>query len=59
MLELFGKNTQKHPFHLVDSALWSLVAAFAAFTLTSGAVLYMHNYIGVGYCLLAYPFLLN
>lgn len=48
MYELVKKNTQKHPFHLVDPSPWPLVAAFAAFTLTSGGVLYMHNYSGGG-----------
>ena len=51
MYELIKKNTQKHPFHLVDPSPWPLVAAFAAFTVTSGGVLYMHNYSGGGFLL--------
>lgn len=32
-------QTQKHPFHLVDPSPWPLVAATAAFGVTSGGVL--------------------
>ena len=34
----------KHHWHLVDPSPWPLVAAFGAFSLTSGGVLYMHGY---------------
>ena len=34
----------KHHWHLVDPSPWPLMAAIAAFGLTSGGVLYMHNY---------------
>jgi len=43
-----SQNTQKHPFHLVDPSPWPLVAAIGGFTMTSGGVMYMHNYIGGG-----------
>lgn len=36
----------RHHWHLVDPSPWPLMAALAAFSLTSGGVLYMHNYIG-------------
>jgi len=38
--------TQKHPFHLVDPSPWPIVGATAAFTATTGGVLYMHGYSG-------------
>lgn len=38
--------SQKHPFHLVDPSPWPLVTATAAFTLTTGAVMYMHGFSG-------------
>ena len=38
----------KHPWHLVDPSPWPLMAALGAFILTSGGVLYMHNYIEGG-----------
>ena len=41
-------NNQKHSFHLVDPSPWPLVAAIGGFTMTSGGVLYMHNYAGGG-----------
>lgn len=40
--------TQKHPFHLVDPSPWPLVSATAAFSATSGGVLFMHGYSGGG-----------
>ena len=46
------KTTQKHPFHIVDPSPWPLVAAFSAMGLTTGGVLYMHNYSGGGSLLL-------
>ena len=42
---------QRHPFHLVDPSPWPILTGFAAFTLTSGGVAYMHNYAGGGYVL--------
>nr|WAQ70097.1 cytochrome c oxidase subunit 3 [Rhizosolenia setigera] len=42
----------KHTWHLVDPSPWPLVAAIGAFTMTSGGVLYMHNYQGGGSILL-------
>jgi cytochrome c oxidase subunit 3 len=35
-----------HSYHLVDPSPWPITAAFAAFMFTSGAVLYMQNFIG-------------
>jgi cytochrome c oxidase subunit 3 len=40
--------SQKHPFHLVDPSPWPLAGATAGFTMTTGAVLYMHGYVGGG-----------
>lgn len=40
--------TQKHPFHLVDPSPWPLMRATAAFTTTTGGVMYMHGYSGGG-----------
>ena len=42
----------KHSWHLVDPSPWPLVAALGGFIMTSGGVLYMHNYIGGGQLLL-------
>jgi len=39
-------NYQQTPFHLVDPSPWPIVSAFGALTLTSGTVMYMHNYKG-------------
>lgn len=40
--------SQKHPFHLVDPSPWPLTGATAGFTMTTGAVMYMHGYSGGG-----------
>ena len=42
----------KHSWHLVDPSPWPFVAALGGFLLTTGGVLYMHNYIHGGYILL-------
>lgn len=42
------QNNQTNPFHLVDPSPWPLVASIGAFSMTSGGVMYMHNYIGGG-----------
>jgi len=42
------KKNQTNPFHLVDPSPWPLVASIGAFSMTSGVVMYMHNYIGGG-----------
>ena len=42
----------KHSWHLVDPSPWPLVASLGGFSMTSGGVLYMHNYIGGGKLLL-------
>ena len=36
----------RHSYHLVDPSPWPLVAAFGAFMLTTGGVLYMHKFFG-------------
>ena len=47
----------KHHWHLVDPSPWLLVALVAAFSVTTGEVLYMHNYLlgssvfNFGFCL--------
>nr|YP_010131922.1 cytochrome c oxidase subunit 3 [Odontella regia]QQD79301.1 cytochrome c oxidase subunit 3 [Odontella regia] len=38
----------QHTWHLVDPSPWPLVAALAAFFMTSGGVLYMQNFLGGG-----------
>ena len=50
-----AKNYQSHPFHLVDPSPWPLITSFAAFSLTSGGVLYMQGYIG-GFFAMAFGF---
>ena len=42
----------KHSFHLVDPSPWPLVASLGALMLTTGGVLYMHNFVGGGRLLL-------
>lgn len=42
------KNYQKTPFHLVDPSPWPLSAAIGVFTMLTGSVMYMHNFIGGG-----------
>jgi len=42
------EKNQTNPFHLVDPSPWPLVASIGAFSMTSGGVMYMHNYIGGG-----------
>lgn len=48
----------KHSWHLVDPSPWPLMASLGAFTMTSGGVLYMHNYIGGGNTLVTGIFIL-
>nr|YP_009647132.1 cytochrome c oxidase subunit 3 [Chloropicon maureeniae]QBX98803.1 cytochrome c oxidase subunit 3 [Chloropicon maureeniae] len=43
-----GAAIQKHPFHLVDPSPWPLLGAIAAWTTTTGGVMYMHDYQGGG-----------
>ena len=40
------KNTQIHPFHLVDPSPWPLVASLGCFFLTFGTVMFFHNFSG-------------
>jgi cytochrome c oxidase subunit 3 len=42
------KNYQKTPFHLVDPSPWPLSCSMGAFSVTTGTVMYMHNYVGGG-----------
>ena len=44
-------NFQKHPFHLVDPSPWPLLTSIAALVMTSGGVMWFHNYSGGGYAL--------
>lgn len=44
--EYFKYLKTKHSWHLVDPSPWPLVASMGAFFLTSGGVLYMHNFLG-------------
>lgn len=37
-------KTEKNPFHLVDASPWPLVVSIGAFNLTTGSVMFMHNY---------------
>ena len=48
----------KHSWHLVDPSPWPLVASLGGFSMTSGGVLYMHNYIGGGNLLLTGVFMI-
>nr|YP_010248460.1 cytochrome c oxidase subunit 3 [Coscinodiscus granii]QTK21655.1 cytochrome c oxidase subunit 3 [Coscinodiscus granii] len=48
----------KHSWHLVDPSPWPLIASLGAFTLTSGGVLYMHNFLNGGNLLLTGFFIL-
>jgi cytochrome c oxidase subunit 3 len=43
-LTILKQIKTKHHWHLVDPSPWPLMASIAAFGLTSGGVLYMHNY---------------
>lgn len=43
---------QKHSFHLVDPSPWPLIAAFSAFMLTFGAVLFLHGYFAGNFLLI-------
>ena len=46
--EQFKYLKTRHSWHLVDPSPWPLVASLGAFFMTSGGVLYMHNFIGGG-----------
>jgi len=37
-------QTQKHPFHVVDSSPWPIFTALSVFLTFSGLALYMHFY---------------
>ena len=43
-LEDFTFLQTKHSWHLVDPSPWPLMASLGGFVMTSGGVLYMHNY---------------
>lgn len=44
--EQFKYLKTTHSYHLVDPSPWPIVASFGALMLTTGAVLYMHKFIG-------------
>jgi len=46
--EQFKYLKTQHTWHLVDPSPWPLVASLGAFFMTSGGVLYMHNFYGGG-----------
>ena len=46
-------SKQYHPWHLVDPSPWPFVGSIATLGLTTGAVMYYHNFIGGGYLALA------
>ena len=58
--EQFKYLKTTHSYHLVDPSPWPIVAAFGAFMLTIGGVLYMHKFIGgwslfsTGFCVIIY-----
>ena len=58
--EQFKYLKTTHSYHLVDPSPWPIVAAFGAFMLTIGGVLYMHKFIGgwslfsTGFCVILY-----
>ena len=43
------KAIQRHPFHLVDSSPWPLLAGQSALALTTGFVMYLQCYQGGAY----------
>ena len=47
----YVKTEQRHGFHLVDPSPWPLTTSFAALTMTTGGVMYMHGYAGGGFTL--------
>jgi len=42
----------RHPYHMVTVSPWPIMASIAAFTITTGGVLYMHRYVSGGITLL-------
>ena len=58
--EQFKYLKTTHSYHLVDPSPWPIMAAFGAFMLTMGGVLYMHKFIGgwslfsTGFCVILY-----
>ena len=46
--EQFKYLKTRHTWHLVDPSPWPLVASLGAFFMTTGGVLYMHNFAGGG-----------
>jgi len=41
-----SKNTQEHPYHLVDPSPWPFVISFGLFFLTFGTAMFFHGYLG-------------
>jgi cytochrome c oxidase subunit 3 len=47
--EQYGNfENMKHPFHLVTPSPWPLATSVSVLSLTIGAVMYMHSYVGGG-----------
>ena len=45
-MNILIKNTQKHPYHIVDPSPWPLVASIGCLFLTTGFVMFFHGYTG-------------
>ena len=43
---LLSKNTERHPFHMVDPSPWPLLSSLGALASTFGGVMFMHVYSG-------------
>ena len=57
-VDTFSYIKTKHSWHLVDPSPWPIIASLAAFTMTSGGVFYMHNYLNGGNLLILGFFML-
>ena len=59
-IKIYKNFRTKHHWHLVDPSSWPLMASVSAFSVTTGGVLYMHNYLlgssvfNLGFCLLIF-----
>lgn len=42
---------RRHPYHIVTPSPWPILSSLAAFTITTGAVMYMHRYEGGAFTL--------
>lgn len=43
---VYKKEHEQHPFHLVDPSPWPICTAFASLTLTVGGVMWFHGHHG-------------